>query len=246
MKPTGITRVRNEELIRADTIRHYLQHCEHIILYDDASTDNTWHAALAAGGDRITVIQGHKWRTDRTAEETRHRRLLLDRARQRGAEWVLCFDADERLVGELPHLHAASCSGYTFRLFDGYLTDARRQDYTRGPLEDLPRMWGPEYRDILMLFRADRALYHGLDRREPVISGTTLRSGAMVKHYGKCLSVAHWEETCDYYARYFPKLYRDKWLARKGKAIHTRSDFGRELRRWSILMTDHYSWHPLK
>jgi hypothetical protein len=48
------------------------------------------------------------------------------------------------------------------------------------------------------------------------------------QHYGKSLSVEHWEETCEYYMRHFPfDTYGRKWRDRKGRAIHTQSDFMR-------------------
>ena len=235
----GLTRVRNESLIIADTIRHFLGYCGHIILYDDCSTDDTIEIAEAAGGDRITIICGSEWRLERTAEETRHRALLLDYARAMGADWCLYFDADERLVGDLPELAG---DGFRFRLFDGYLTHERCEDYTAGDLAALPRMWGPEYRDILMLFRVAKARYEGLDRREPILNGQIALAEVKVKHFGKCLSIAHWEETCDYYATHFPEPYQSKWAGRKGQAIHLRSDFGRPLQTWSELMENADSW----
>lgn len=224
---TGITRVRNEALILEDTLRHFLGVCDRVLVYDDASTDAT--PEIAASFDRVALVRGGAWRPDRTAEETRHRALLLERA---PTEWVLCFDADERLEGPLPDLTA---DGYRFGLFDGYMTQERRAPYTGGPLADLPRMWGPERRDILMLFRKSRSRYFGLDRREPVTTGKVATCGVRVRHYGKCLSVEHWEETCDYYARHFPEPYRSKWAGRRGKAIHRLSDFGRPLVEWDAL-----------
>ena len=226
----GITRVRNESLIIADTLRHYLRHCDHIVLFDDASTDKT--PDIAANFPEVTVLRSFDWRADRQAEETRHRALLLDAANNLGADWVLCFDADERLVGELPELTA---NGYRFRLFDGYMTADCSEPYEDGPLTDLPRKWGPEYRDILMLFRPDCAEYIGRDMREPIVSGDIRLVDVQVKHYGKCLSVSQWEETCAYYAEHFPEPYRSKWRARKGKAIHEQSDFGRPLYNWDEL-----------
>ena len=60
-----------------------------------------------------------------------------------------------------------------------------------------------------------------------------LRTDFYCQHYGKSLSVEHWEQTCDYYIRHFPfETYGRKWLARKGQAIHTRSDFMRPLYEW--------------
>lgn len=223
----GITRVRNEGLILADTLEHFLGICDQVVLYDDASTDET--PEIAAGFDRVLVIRGTEWRKDRRAEETRHRALLLDKARRLGGEWCLCFDADERLEGDLPDL---SADGYRFRLFDGYLTQDRCEPYTGGALAALPRLWGPEYRDILMLFRVDRSRFVGMDNRCPRTEGRIEQAGVRVRHYGKCLSVAHWEDTCDYYAQHFPEPYRSKWAARRGKAIHSESDFGRPLYRW--------------
>lgn len=227
----GITRVRNEGLILRDTLAHYLARVGHVVLYDDASTDAT--PEIAEGFDRVTVIRGTEWLADRPAEETRHRALLLGAARRMGAEWVLCFDADERLEGELPDL---SADGYRFRLFDGYMTEDCAEPYREGPLTALPRMWGPEYRDILMLFRADRSRFVGIDNRCPRTDGRIELADVRVRHYGKCLSVQHWEDTCAYYASpLWPARYRQKWEARKGRAIHTASDFGRPLVRWNDL-----------
>jgi hypothetical protein len=53
------------------------------------------------------------------------------------------------------------------------------------------------------------------------------------QHYGKSLSLDHWEETCDYYIKHFPfETYGRKWLSRKGRAIHTQSDFMQPLYEW--------------
>lgn len=229
----GITRVRNEGLIIEDTLRHALEYVNQIILYDDCSTDDT--VDIARSFSRVHVIQGVRWVKQRTLEETRHRALLLDMAREFGATWAWCFDADERLVGSFPDLKA---DAYKFRLFDGYLTPETNKPYTGGPLIDLHRLWGPEYRDITMLFKVDKAEYKGLDRREPIIHGTTELCGVRVKHFGKCLSVDHWEDTCEYYSKHWPKKYTEKWNARRGKAIHDKSDFGNPLYNWEEL--DYY------
>jgi hypothetical protein len=167
---------------------------------------------------------------------------VLEAAQAMGADWCLCFDADERLVGKLPPLTG---DGFRFRLFDGYLTQDRQQDYSGGDLAELPRAWGPEFRDILMLFRADKAHYAGLDRREPILKGSVNLAPVMVRHFGKCLSVDHWESTCQYYATYFPEPYKSKWQARKGQAIHKISDFGRKLYTWNDLMNHQSDWSRL-
>lgn len=234
---TGLTRVRNESLIIEDTLEHFLGLCDQIILYDDASTDHTVNIAKTFG-ERVVVIKQNKWLTDREHEETRHRAYLLYAAKMRHADWCLYFDADERIVGQLPVL-GGQVSGFRFKLFDGYMTPEFQEDYTGGRLIDLPRMWGPERRDIAMLFRASCAEYRGLDQREPVIKGPVIRhEKAVVKHFGKCISEAQYFETCDYYSNHFPK-YSEKWKQRR-KIGHLRTDgtshFGNNLYTWEDLM----------
>ena len=60
-----------------------------------------------------------------------------------------------------------------------------------------------------------------------------VRTDLYCQHYGKSLSVENWEETCDYYVRHFPfETYGRKWRDRKGRAIHTQSDFMWPLYEW--------------
>ena len=60
-----------------------------------------------------------------------------------------------------------------------------------------------------------------------------METGLYCQHYGKSLSIDHWEETCDYYMRHFPfDTYGRKWRDRKIRAIHTQSDFMRPLYEW--------------
>ena len=120
------------------------------------------------------------------------------------------------------------------RLFDAYMTPEDCAPY-RSDLALLAfrRFFGPEERDILMLWRnRDAVFYTEQHAREP--GGIeALRTDLYCQHYGKSLSVEHWEETCDYYIRHFPfETYGRKWRDRKGQAIHTRSDFMRPLYEW--------------
>lgn len=226
----GITRVRNESLILEDTLKHMLERVDHIYLYDDASTDNT--VEIATSFNNVTVTMGYNHAKNRDIEETRHRRIMMSQAKQAGAEWIWCFDADERFIGDLPDMTA---DGYRVHLFDGYITPEYAMEYAHGKLEQLPRMWGPERRDILMLFRADKARYIGLDQREPVVDGRIADAGIYCKHFGKCISFDQFKETCLYYARW--DKYRAKWLERmKQGPVHRESDFERELYHWEELM----------
>lgn len=232
----GITRVRNEELIIEDTLRHYLGFVDSVILYDDCSTDQT--VEIAESFDRVAVIRGSEWLSDRPAEETRHRALLLQTAKQAGAEWCWCFDADERVDRAILQFDA---DAYSFPLFDGYMTKEHSDPYIDGPLECLPRAWGPERRDIITMFRTEKARFLGRDKREPTVKGRVECGAGLIKHFGKCLSVNHWEETCDYYATHWGEPYRSKWSARRGKAIHEMSDFGTPLFSWAEIRAQHRS-----
>ena len=112
------------------------------------------------------------------------------------------------------------------KLFDFYITP---EDVNKNYLE---RKWiGPEYRNILIAFRNIPGLKYSMpDQRSPFVLGKIIIDG-YVKHYGKAISVKQWEDTCEYYSAWFPK-YAAKWEARKGKAVHTKSDFGRDLITW--------------
>src|SRR5262245_40517888 len=100
----GITRVRNEALILGDTLNFVGRHVDAIIAYDDASTDRTLE--LLRSHPKVALILANRaWETDVPARQTaehRHRQLLLQCARERlRFEWMFCFDADERITGDL-------------------------------------------------------------------------------------------------------------------------------------------------
>jgi glycosyltransferase involved in cell wall biosynthesis len=236
----ALTRVRNEALILPDTLDHVARFADAIVAYDDASTDRTLELLL--GHPKVAyVVANRRWQSGvdaRLLAETRHRGLLLELVRERfAAQWCFCFDADERYVGDVRGLTEglpASVDGVRVRLFDAYMTadDAQAFPGTR-PLLDFRRHFGPERRDILMLWRNQPHIrFDGLDRREPYGAESCVVD-LHCQHYGKALSIEHWEATCDYYVRNFPEdPYGRKWRARKGKAIHQLSDFGRPLHPW--------------
>ena len=214
----GITRVRNEALILGDSLDFVGQHVDAIIAYDDASTDKTLE--LLRSHPKVVLILANKiWEPDvqaRRMAEHRHRQLLLQCAREKlRFDWTFCFDADERVTGDLRGFASGprtECyDGVSIQLFDAYLT----------PHDCVPYRPGQE----LLGFA------EGHEREPGGIS--RLRTDLYCQHYGKSLSVEHWEETCDYYIKHFPfETYGRKWLARKGRAIHTESDFMRPLYEW--------------
>jgi hypothetical protein len=118
-------------------------------------------------------------------------------------------------------------------LFDAYLTKSDNDPYRSGPLFDFRKFFGPERRDIVMIWRNRPGIYFkGLDQREPKIIGGKIITKFFCQHYGKSLSEGHWEETCNYYVDNFPEPYKTKWIGRRGKAVHVLSDFDTELLRW--------------
>ncbi|ODS00317.1 hypothetical protein AUC68_00620 [Methyloceanibacter methanicus] len=236
----AMTRMRNEALILPDTLDYLARHVDAIVAYDDASTDETVDL-LRAHPKVALIVANREWERDvdaRKLAEGRHRGLLLDMARARlPHDWMFCFDPDERVTGDLrAYLRGvdAECDALRVRLFDAYMTTEDQDPYTSDrPLMDFRRFYGPEQRDILMFWRNHEGIgFAEGDGRTPR-GMTSVKTDLYCQHYGKSLSVAHWEETCDYYVRHFPyETYGAKWEARKGKAIHTESDFGNALHEW--------------
>jgi hypothetical protein len=163
---------------------------------------------------------------------------LLQTAREQlQFDWIFCFDADERVTGDLRGFiegkHSSDYDGVRVQLFT-YMTPGDHAPY-QADRESLGfrRFFGPERQDILMLWRnRSDIIFAKHHAREP---GGVERvgTGLYCQHYGKSLSVEHWEETCEYYMRHFPfDTYGRKWRDRKGRAIHTQSDFMRPLYEW--------------
>jgi glycosyltransferase involved in cell wall biosynthesis len=237
----GITRLRNEALILPDTLDYLASHVDAIVAYDDASTDET--VDILRGHPKVALIVANgAWEEDvaaRRLAEGRHRGLLLELARaELPHHWAFCFDPDERVTGDLrgfvAGLHAGDCDAVRVRLFDAYMTPDDHEPYARGrELLDFRRYYGPEQRDILMLWRNRPEVFFSEGHGRTPGGVERVRTELYCQHYGKSLSVEHWEETCDYYIRHFPfDTYGRKWRARKGHAIHTQSDFKRPLYEW--------------
>src|SRR6267154_6142201 len=100
----GITRVRNEALILRDALDYVGKHVDAIVAYDDASTDRT--VEILRGHPKVAlIVTNRSWEADidaRRIAEGRHRGLLLQTAREHlQFDWTLCFDAGERVTGDL-------------------------------------------------------------------------------------------------------------------------------------------------
>jgi hypothetical protein len=243
----AITRVRNEELILGDSLDHVGAFADAIVCLDDASSDTTLET-LCRHPKVAVVLRNRVWQAGEKARllaETRHRGLLLEEVRRAAPQaWIYCFDADERVVGDVgAQIELAEQQGVRalrVRLFDAYLTEDDCDPFqSAASLVGFRRWFGPERRDIIMFWKNSEAVsFVGLDAREPAGADAAV-SDLLCQHYGKSLSVAHWEQTCDYYVSNFPEEpYGRKWRERKGKAIHAKSDFGRPLYPWGCALFD--------
>lgn len=230
----GITRIRNESAIIEDTLNHVEDIVDGIIVLDDFSTDNTVNK-VKQHKKVLEILLHDEWKTDRIAEETEHRHILYNEAKNYKPKWIFYFDADERFDFCKDDIlrQPDTIDGIKIRLFDAYMTEHDADPYqSKLPLWNFRKYFGPEYRDILMLFRnKDYIKFEGLDAREPV-GCKNIITAFHCQHYGKSLSHEHWEETCSYYVTNFPEPYKSKWQQRKGKALHTVSDFGNPLFLW--------------
>ncbi len=226
--------MRNEEAILKDTLDNWGKFCTAgIYIYDDCSEDKSVEIARAHPAVK-KVIVGEFWDPDREKAEWFNRQMVLMHAQQDSQldDWFVYFDADEQIFNfenyelfNYPETKAIAC-----RLYDFYITP---EDENKSYKD---RDWiGPEYRTIPFFFRNSPYLrYEHPDQRIVTMEpGISIPIHGDIKHYGKGFSVKQWEDTCDYYIRYWPK-YAEKWKQRKGKAIHTEmlSDFGNPLIQW--------------
>lgn len=239
-KITGLLRCRNEELIIEDTIKHMKKFCDKIFVYDDCSTDDTVKR-IRKIDSKIIILQAQVWSQNQQTIQAIERHDLFEFAkRYSDDEWFIYMDADERIEFDWSYLDRIPLDVAIIRmkLYDFYITRHNKEPYKRGnKLENLREQCGPEYRLIKMLFRPDCCNYPAdvLCNREPHLNLTSEKTQIFtsgdIKHYGKSISIDHWEETCDHYIQTCP-IYANKWRNRKGKAIHTYSDFGNNLIKW--------------
>ena len=230
MKIVGICRIRNESAIIKYTLDHVAKLVDCVYVYDDCSTDNTVEICEAHSIVK-KVIKGLEWKIDpleRNLAEGNLRQRVYEEALEENPDFIYCFDADE--FADFSGIDFTA-DAYKLRLLDCYITPEDKDKHF------LDRKWfGPEYRDILMLFKPSYLIrFYQREPRIP-ISYKVVNAG-WVKHYGKAISVEEFDRTCDYYVNnrggdYLPQ-FTNKWKARKGKAVHNYiSDFGANMIQW--------------
>lgn len=236
IKILGMIRLRNESLVLRDTLDALSKHVDAVVIFDDASTDDSVEIAVSHPLVKEVIVNKH-WRKGRVWEETANRRLLFQRSKRYHPNWFFYSDADERFEGDiytyLTEKVSDDVDGIRIRLFDAYITPDDKDPYERGMrLFGFRKLFGIERRDILMIWKNKKGVDYLLpDSREPTGITGVIESKFYCQHYGKALSIEQWEENCLYYYNNFP-AYSQKWKSRMGKAVHTKSDFETSLEPW--------------
>ena len=88
-------------------------------------------------------MANRSWETDieaRRIAEGRHRVLLQTAREHLQFDWMFCFDADERVTGDLREFmqetHSSDCDGVRVELFDAYMTPGDKP-----PIEPVANCW---------------------------------------------------------------------------------------------------------
>ena len=240
MAVRGITKIRNESHIIGDTLDNWAPYCDAgIHVYCDAPTDMTadicrQHAAV------VEVIESDLLDENRERAEWYCRQTVLHSARRflTDDDWIVYFDGDEHLfdfdLGVLqPGVDEVACKS-----FDSYITP---EDAALSAFQYHARRWVcPAWEFSPYFYSCRNPLDFWMDDQRNIQTppnGKRIVHGK-VRHWGKGLSVAKWEEKCRYYSDDFGPKYAAKWEARKGKAVHEnmRSDFGLPLVLWDDVL----------
>jgi glycosyltransferase involved in cell wall biosynthesis len=233
-KIAGLTRVRNESLIIKEHLDAMAEYCTGgIYVFDDCSTDNTVEICKAHPAVK-SVIGVKTWddKTELAIVEKQQRQALIDEAKKDSPDWFVYLDADERLFYNFCNL-AEEYDVVVSELLDFYITEEDKDREYTGNIVSMRKFCGPESRAIVSIFRNSPFIkFTRKCSRNPEISPSSkiLYSG-YIRHYGKAISVKDWERRCDFYINRAPE-YKDIWIKRKGKAVHSESDFFRPLRTW--------------
>ena len=174
----GLTRVRNESLILQDFLDHMSQFVDGIIGFDDASEDDT-RLILHNHPRVIDVIHNDVWGNPYYVQASQRQRLIVA-AQVFKPTWLFYADADERFDGDIRSFlkTAKDVDGIRISLFDAYMTPDDNEPYQKGwPLFNFRKWFGPEKRDILMIWKNNPAVHiSGGGGRAPFVLETSSRN----------------------------------------------------------------------
>jgi len=228
----GLCKARDECHILRDTLDSWARVCDEIHVYDDASTDFTRETCLEHPSV-VEVISSNLLDKDRERAEWRNRQAVLSSALNYGADWICYFDADEQLAEFDEALLEGPEKIVSLMLFDTYIT--KEDEHVDKWRYQERRMSAPEFQIMPYFYRTSLPLeFNQPDQRIMFFPNEEIVLAGKVRHWGKGISVEHFEKKCLYYAQW-PK-YAEKWEARRGQAVHTVSDFGNPLVEWEEIL----------
>jgi len=250
----GITKVRNEAHIIQATLDNWAEYCtDGIHVYDDGSTDDT--PGICRAHPAVNeVISSDLTDPDRERAEWYCRHTVLHSARRfmdnsiGSNDWLCVFDADEHLEQFDVDVLEGEDRVVACMLFDAYITPADADMIGGGFTFDNGHTWrnrkhvAPEFQIMPYFYRLPRtwqeeaAFDFSVPDQRILVRSETMALHGKARHFGKAISIEHFEAKCDYYASEWPK-YAEKWAARKGKAVHTVSDFGNPLVLWQDILS---------
>lgn len=242
MKIAIACRIYNEIDIIKDFIGFYKNIATGGFYFYDSGSDDGTYEYLEQNENVKHLEKGeHKSMSTSYYKQNQHRHDIVTRAFNDldDNDFVLLLDADEFVYFNTDIESLKKFDEVKLNLFDLYITEKDKHLNW----EDR-KMFGPECRHLTFMIK--KKYFKGVKdhRTIEVVNNPICTTAGFVKHIGKGLSVERWERKCDFYSqKTMPKSYIQKWLNRKGKAIHTdKSDFNRKLYEWNFLIKHPKIW----
>jgi glycosyltransferase involved in cell wall biosynthesis len=177
MKMLGLMRVKNEARWLEACLRAQ-DFCDHIIVLDDNSTDET-HAICYEFDGSITYI---KKPYDAGYEEGPDREFLVRQARYYNPEWICSMDGDEVLLEDTWDRIKDALDNPEIRVIEALNLHLWNSEYT----VRVDGNWGSQYRQRFWRFKSGPLTYEKDHCSLPneITERPFTRLGVKMKHYG--------------------------------------------------------------